>query len=50
MGVARHLLTTFGGVLITKGLIDESMLPELIGSLTTLTGIIWSVIEKKKKQ
>jgi len=47
LGIVRHALTFIGGILITKGLIDASMLEELSGSLLTLIGGIWSVISKK---
>jgi len=49
LGIVRHALTFVGGILITKGLIDETILTEIIGGLTTLTGAIWSIIEKNKK-
>lgn len=47
LGLVRHALTFFGGILITKGLIDESSIQEMSGSLITLIGGIWSVISKK---
>lgn len=48
MGIVRHTLTFVGGLLITKGLIDESMLSEVVGALTTLSGVIWSIVAKNK--
>lgn len=48
MGIIRHTLTFVGGILITKGLIDEAILTEIIGGVTTLTGAVWSIIEKNK--
>ena len=48
MGIVRHSLTFIGGILITKGLIDEGMLNELIGGVITLTGAIWSIVSKNK--
>jgi len=48
MGIVRHTLTFVGGLLITKGLIDESMLTELVGALSTLSGVIWSIVAKNK--
>jgi hypothetical protein len=48
MGIVRHTLTFVGGLLITKGLIDESMLTEVVGALTTLSGVIWSIVAKNK--
>jgi len=47
LGIVRHTLTTIGGVLIMKGLVDEAMVSEIIGGVLTLTGTIWSIIEKK---
>ena len=48
LGIVRHSLTFIGGILITKGLIDESLFTELTGGILTLTGAIWSIINKKK--
>ncbi len=49
LGIIRHILTFAGGVLITKGIIDESTMQELVGSLGTTIGLIWSVIQKNKQ-
>jgi hypothetical protein len=46
IGILRHTLTFVGGILITKGLIDEATATEIIGGVITLTGTIWSVIAK----
>jgi len=46
LGVVRHLLTFFGGILVTKGLIDETLVTEIIGGLSTLIGAVWSFISK----
>lgn len=48
LGIARHTLTFVGGILVMKGLIDESTMQEIIGGLVTLGGTIWSVIAKTK--
>jgi hypothetical protein len=48
-GIIRHTLTAVGGVLITKGLIDEAILTEVLGAAITITGIVWSIIDKRKK-
>lgn len=47
LGIVRHGLTFIGGILIMKGLVDESTVVEIIGGVITLTGTIWSVIVKK---
>ena len=46
LGILRHTLTFLGGLLITKGLIDESVLQELSGAVLTLVGGVWSIVDK----
>ena len=48
LGIVRHALTFIGGILLTKGVIDESALSEVIGGVITLTGTIWAIVEKNK--
>jgi hypothetical protein len=48
LGIIRHALTFAGGVLITRGIIDEATFTELSGAALTLVGGIWSVIAKNK--
>jgi hypothetical protein len=48
LGIVRHALTFVGGILITKGLIDAGTSTEIIGTVITLIGTIWSVVSKKK--
>jgi hypothetical protein len=47
LGIVRHSLTFIGGILIMRGLVDESTLTEITGGIITLTGAIWSIINKK---
>lgn len=47
LGIVRHALTFVGGILVMKGLIDETLVTEIIGGAMTLTGAIWSIIDKK---
>jgi len=49
MGIIRHALTFVGGIVVMKGLIDEAVITEIIGGAMTLTGAIWSIINKKGK-
>jgi hypothetical protein len=49
LGLVRHGLTFIGGLLIMKGLIDETIFAEISGALITLTGAVWSIINKKEK-
>ena len=46
--VIRHILTFAGGVLITKGVIDEAGLEEVVGSIMTIIGFGWSYYNKIK--
>jgi len=47
LGITRHILTFVGGILVTKGLMEEGMLTESIGSILTVIGAVWSIIAKK---
>jgi hypothetical protein len=47
LGIVRHVLTFAGGIVVAKGLVDESTVNEIIGGVITLTGTIWSVVAKK---
>lgn len=49
LGIVRHGLTFLGGVVITGGLIDSGLWAELSGGVLTLAGVIWSIIDKRKK-
>lgn len=48
LGIVRHGLTFIGGILVMKGLVDETTITEIVGGLITLTGTIWSIISKKQ--
>jgi hypothetical protein len=48
LGILRHVLTFGGGILVMKGLVDESLWAEITGGVITLVGGVWSVIEKNK--
>jgi hypothetical protein len=47
LGIIRHTLTFVGGILVMKGLVDESSWTEVSGAVITLVGGIWSFIAKK---
>jgi hypothetical protein len=45
--LVRHLLTTAGGYLVSRGLIDASQVEPLAGSLLIVGGVIWSIWQKR---
>jgi hypothetical protein len=46
-GIVRHVLTFVGGILVFQGVIEESILNEVIGAAVSLAGAIWSIFAKK---
>jgi hypothetical protein len=49
LGIVRHTLTFFGGLYVMKGIIDESIVTEIVGGVITTIGGIWSIVDKTKK-
>lgn len=49
LGIVRHALTFGGGVVVAKGWIPESVLPEVVGALMTIIGTVWSVVSPEKQ-
>jgi hypothetical protein len=47
LGLIRHTLTFLGGIAVAKGLVDEAVVPEILGAIITLIGSVWSVMSKK---
>lgn len=48
LGLARHILTTFGGLLAAKGYFDATEMEIAVGAVVALAGFVWSIIDKKK--
>ena len=46
-GIVRHVLTFVGGILVLQGVVEESLINELIGGVVALAGTLWSVFSKK---
>ena len=46
LGIIRHALTFVGGIFVMKGLVDETLVTEIVGGAVTLTGAIWSIVSK----
>lgn len=49
LGLARHLLTFVGGLLVTKGYVDAASFESAVGAAITIAGVIWSAAEKKAR-
>ena len=49
LGIVRHSLTFIGGFLVMRGLVDDTLLNELVGVVISLAGTIWSIVEKNKQ-
>jgi hypothetical protein len=49
LGIIRHALTFAGGIIVMKGLADETTVTEIVGGAVTLVGAVWSIIEKNGK-
>ena len=45
-GLVRHLLTLVGGYYVSKGQIDQSSVDTVIGALTGIAGVAWSIQHK----
>jgi len=49
LGLLRHLMTLFGGMFVAKGYVDAYTLNTVVGATTTLAGVAWSVMDKRKR-
>lgn len=49
LGLVRHVLTTFGGSLVTHGMLAEADLNVAVGAVVAIAGVAWSMVEKKKR-
>jgi hypothetical protein len=47
-GITRHILTGVGGIFAAKYAIDGGAMDAIIGGITALVGVVWSVWDKKK--
>jgi len=49
LGIIRHALTFAGGICVMKGLVDETVVTEIVGGAMTLIGAVWSIVDKNVK-
>lgn len=47
LGLVRHILTAVGGALAAKGLIGAGDVELVVGALTTIAGVAWSIYDKR---
>lgn len=48
LGIIRHSLSFIGGILVTEGYITDQQSNLLVGALTTIIAVVWSIIDKNK--
>lgn len=46
--VTRHVLTAVGGGLVVKYGIDGATFDAIIGGLSALVGLVWSIMDKRQ--
>ncbi len=49
LGVVRHILTFGGGFMTQAGLTSEDDITTGVSAVVTLVGLVWSVLNKRKK-
>ena len=47
LGLARHVLTLLGGILVARGSMDADTMNTVVGAAVTIGGAAWSVMDKK---
>jgi hypothetical protein len=50
LGLVRHILTIGAGALASRGVIGENEIEITVGAVAALAGILWSAVEKKRRQ
>ena len=50
LGIVRHLLTTVGGIIVSKGINDEGTMTAIVGGLVAVVGVVWSIWSNKQSQ
>lgn len=48
LSILRHSLTFLGGLVVMKGIVDETTATEIVGGIVSLVGLIWGVVDKTK--
>ena len=48
LGIVRHVLTTVGGIVVSKGITDTNTMTAIVGGVVAFVGVVWSITSKKK--
>jgi hypothetical protein len=48
LGIVRHVLTFAGGIVVSRGLLDEATMTAVIGAVITIGGAMWSILAPEK--
>jgi hypothetical protein len=48
LGVVRHILTFGGGIVVSRGLLDEATMTAVVGAVITIGGALWSILAPEK--
>ena len=47
LGLVRHTLSFIGGILIAYSMVNPGMMNVILGSASTITSVIWSIMQKR---
>jgi hypothetical protein len=48
LGVVRHILTFGGGIVVSRGMLDEATMTAVVGAVITIGGALWSILAPEK--
>jgi hypothetical protein len=48
LGIVRHILTFAGGIVVSRGLLDEATMTAVVGAIITIGGAAWSILAPEK--
>lgn len=50
LAIVRHVLTAAGGILVTRGVIDDGQLQMAIGGVLAIAPVIWALVQKRQQR
>jgi hypothetical protein len=48
LGIVRHILTFAGGIVVSRGLLDDATVTAVVGAIITIGGAVWSMLAPEK--